>query len=153
MRCALRPASAWFCPGERKGVISVTAPSSVPRGVEKQKSLSIGTISEVGELLCGGGECRPGYWGNRTRQAAPTGRDGGERERGLGWDNQKLTRKSVDALGEGGLVAARYGAEGFVAHGEEDDGDEGEDKGAGGADVPLAEDNAQVRGIPCEEHL
>lgn len=56
-------------------------------------------------------------------------------------------------LGEGVFVSAGEGTEGFVADGEEDDGEKGEDEGSGGSNVPLAEDDAEVGGVPGEEHL
>lgn len=66
---------------------------------------------------------------------------------------EKLTRKGIDALVHGLFVAAGGGAEGFVAGGESDDEEEGDDQAAGRADVPLAEDDAEVLGVPGEEHL
>jgi len=66
---------------------------------------------------------------------------------------EKLTGHGGDALGEARLVGAGEGAQGLVAHGEEDDGEEGDDEGGGGADVPLAEDDAEVGRVPGEEHL
>ncbi len=51
------------------------------------------------------------------------------------------------------LVASADLAYELVACGEGGDGEEGEEEGEGGVDVPLAEDDAEVRGVPCEEHL
>jgi hypothetical protein len=65
----------------------------------------------------------------------------------------ELTRDGLDLLGEAELVATRCGAEGFVSDSEEDDYDEGDEEGGGGADVPLAEDDAEVLCVPGEEHL
>lgn len=64
-----------------------------------------------------------------------------------------LTRERVDALVHGVLVTAGCGAEGFVACGECDDEEERDDEAAGGADVPLTEDDAEVLSVPGEEHL
>lgn len=66
---------------------------------------------------------------------------------------RELTRKGLDASRHGGLVLARGGADGLVAHGQEDDGDEGGEEGRGGPHVPLAEDDAEVGRVPGEEHL
>lgn len=66
---------------------------------------------------------------------------------------RELTRKGLDAPRHGGLVLARGGAYGLVAHGQEDDGDEGCEEGRGGSHVPLAEDDAEVGRVPGEEHL
>lgn len=71
----------------------------------------------------------------------------------MGRERWRLTGYGADALIEGFFVATRKGAEGFVAYGEEDYCDEGEDEGGGRADVPLSEDDAEVLGVPGEEHL
>lgn len=64
-----------------------------------------------------------------------------------------LTRSQLDSLRYGELVLPAKRSDGFVAGTNGDDGDEGEDEVEGGADVPLAEDDAKVLGAPCEEHL
>lgn len=70
------------------------------------------------------------------------------------WEGRgELTGCGADALVEGFFVSAREGTEGFVAGGEENYCDEGEDEGGGRADVPLSEDDAEVLGIPGKEHL
>ncbi len=51
------------------------------------------------------------------------------------------------------LVAAAQLAHELVASGEGGDGEEGEKEREGGVDVPLTEDDAEVGGVPCEEHL
>ena len=51
------------------------------------------------------------------------------------------------------LIATAHLAHELVTGGQAGDGDEGEDEGKGGVDVPLAEDDAEVGGVPCEEHL
>ena len=78
---------------------------------------------------------------------------GSRRRRQGGGEESQLTGHGLDALGNGGFVASGDGAQGFVADGDEDDGNEGEDEGSGRADVPLAEDDAQVVRVPVEEHL
>lgn len=74
------------------------------------------------------------------------------RSRGAGLE-KKLTGESLDSGIELGLERTRRGAQSFIAHADEDDGDEGNEKRRRGANVPLAEDNTEVIGIPCEEHL
>lgn len=64
-----------------------------------------------------------------------------------------LTRYSFQPGRQRRLVAARDRAQKFVANADENDGDEGEDERGVGADVPLAEDDAEVRRVPGEEHL
>lgn len=51
------------------------------------------------------------------------------------------------------FVSAGCGADGFVASGEGYDGEEGEEEADGGLDVPPSEDEAEVCGVPCEQHL
>ena len=63
------------------------------------------------------------------------------------------TGQGGDALVHGVLVAAAGGAEGFVAGGQGDDEQQGDDERGGGLDVPLAEDDAEVIGVPGEDHL
>lgn len=41
----------------------------------------------------------------------------------------------------------------FVGHAEGDDGEEGEEEGPGATDVPPTEDDAEVLGVPGEEHV
>ena len=41
----------------------------------------------------------------------------------------------------------------FVGHAEEDDAEEGEEEGPGAADVPPWKDDAEVFGVPGEEHV
>jgi hypothetical protein len=64
-----------------------------------------------------------------------------------------LTRRSLDAPGERVFVSSGEGAEAFVANGDKDDGDEREEEGEVGADVPLAKDDTEVLRVPCKEHL
>lgn len=65
----------------------------------------------------------------------------------------ELTRNSLQPGGQRGLVPTRHGAKSLVSDAEEHNGEEGEDEGCGGADVPLAEDDAEVGRVPGEEHL
>lgn len=51
------------------------------------------------------------------------------------------------------FVLASYLSDTLVTCCEEDDKHEGEEKGNGPGDAPLAEDDAEVFGRPCEEHL
>lgn len=51
------------------------------------------------------------------------------------------------------IVASRYISHAFVSGGQEDDGEEGEDERERASDVPLREDDAEVLGGECEEHL
>jgi hypothetical protein len=51
------------------------------------------------------------------------------------------------------LVASGHGSYGFISGCQSDDGKEGEDQPGRGADVPPAEDDTQVVGVPGEEHL
>lgn len=48
----------------------------------------------------------------------------------------KLTGCGIDPPSHNDLVSARARAQGFVAHADEDDGEEGEDEAGGGPDVP-----------------
>lgn len=66
---------------------------------------------------------------------------------------QVLTRDGLDLLCETQLVPTRGGTESFIACTEEDNGHKGDEERSGGADVPLAEDDAEVLRVPCEEHL
>ncbi len=52
-----------------------------------------------------------------------------------------------------GLVPPRPLAQGLVAGADGHDGQQGEDQRRCAAHVPLAEDDAEVRGVPGEEHL
>lgn len=65
----------------------------------------------------------------------------------------RLTGCGVHAPVDSSFVAAAGGAEGLVAGGKGDDQEEGDDEGRRGADMPLAEDDAEVGGVPGEEHL
>lgn len=70
--------------------------------------------------------------------------------------SEKVSLLTGDGFQSGGqrcFVATRHGAQRLVAHADENHGNEGEDEGGGGADVPLAEDDAEVGGVPGEEHL
>lgn len=51
------------------------------------------------------------------------------------------------------IISSRDLAHGLVACGKEDDCEEGEDQGTGARHVPTAEDNAEIFGIPGEQHL
>lgn len=59
----------------------------------------------------------------------------------------------VDLLGNVLFVSAGCGADGFVGCGEGYDGKEGEEKTWGGLYVPPSEDDAEVRGVPGEQHV
>lgn len=56
-------------------------------------------------------------------------------------------------MGLGELVAAGGSAEGFVADAKNHDSKEGDYERKCRADMPLAEDNAEVCCVPGEEHL
>lgn len=51
------------------------------------------------------------------------------------------------------FVAAGQRANAFVSGRDGDDANEGKEEGEGGADVPPAEDDTEVGGVPGEEHL
>lgn len=68
-------------------------------------------------------------------------------------DMTLLTRYSFQSRCQGRLVTTRYRAQKLVANANEDNGDEGEDERRVGADVPLAEDDAEIGRVPSEEHL
>lgn len=87
---------------------------------------------------------RPLASANVPRPVKNTGTTGGILE---------LTWKFVQVLGVGLLVAPAHLAHDLVAGGQGSDGDEGENEREGGVDVPLAEDDAEVGGVPCEKHL
>jgi hypothetical protein len=57
------------------------------------------------------------------------------------------------AVGNPALEAAGYGSEAFVTGGEGHDGEEGEEEAGRAADVPPAEDDTEVGGVPGEQHL
>lgn len=65
----------------------------------------------------------------------------------------ELTGDGANAVIERLLIATGDRSKGFVADGEDDDGDEREEERSCRADVPLTENNAKVVGIPGEEHL
>lgn len=65
----------------------------------------------------------------------------------------RLTGNVVDPSAHDDLVATGAGAEGLVAHADEDNGEEAEEETGGGVDVPFLEDDAEVGRVPCEEHL
>lgn len=73
------------------------------------------------------------------------------RERGKG--EQELTRSSLGPLAGGRLKLADRLAEGLVSGHEHHDGKEREDEGERRVDVPPPVDDAEVLGVPCEEHL
>lgn len=64
-----------------------------------------------------------------------------------------LTRRGVDPSRQRGLVPADALAQGLIAGADGDDGDQRDNKAQVGCDAPLAEDDAQVGRVPCEEHL
>lgn len=64
-----------------------------------------------------------------------------------------LARDGVGPSGDCGFIATDGFTEGFVAGAEGDDGEEGDEEGKVGGDVPLAEDDAEVVGVPGEEHV
>jgi hypothetical protein len=51
------------------------------------------------------------------------------------------------------FVPPRRLAHCFVAGGQQDDADQGDDERGGAADVPAAEDDAEVGRVPSEQHL
>lgn len=65
----------------------------------------------------------------------------------------RLTRRRLGPLGHGRLVPPDRIAQCLVPGADGHDGHEGDGEAHGGADVPLAEDDAQVVGGPGEEHL
>jgi len=78
-----------------------------------------------------------------------------EKERLQGPGKKKLTSKSIfvhSACGAA-FVLPRDLAHELVAGGEEGNSEEGEEERGGAADVPGAEDDAEVSCVPCEEHL
>lgn len=64
-----------------------------------------------------------------------------------------LTGNDFQPLRQRCLVVAGHGAQSLVSHADENDCDERQDERGVGADVPLAEDDAEIGGVPCEEHL
>lgn len=52
-----------------------------------------------------------------------------------------------------GLVPPRRLPQGLIAGADRHDGQQGEDQRRGTAHVPLGEDDAEVLGVPSEEHL
>lgn len=65
----------------------------------------------------------------------------------------KLTRQSGYPSVETSFVSSGQRAERLVAHRQKNDGQERKDEAGRGADVPLPEHDAQVVGVPGEEHL
>lgn len=65
----------------------------------------------------------------------------------------KLTRRSFCLLFYPFLVSSGGFAQCFVACGEEDDGDEGENEGRQIVNAPPAEDDTETLSVPVEEHL
>lgn len=70
-------------------------------------------------------------------------------EHKMGW----LTWRSLDTLRRSELVGSAVCTDSFVARTDCDNRDEGEDEIKRGANVPLAENDAKVLGVPSEEHL
>lgn len=64
-----------------------------------------------------------------------------------------LTRYSFQPRRQRRLVTTRYRAQSLVANANQNNGDEGEDERCVGADMPLAEDDAEIGRVPGEEHL
>jgi hypothetical protein len=67
-----------------------------------------------------------------------------------GGEEEELTGCGSDAIIEGFFVASREGTESFVADGEENYSDEREEERGCRANVPLAEDDAEIGGVPSE---
>lgn len=65
----------------------------------------------------------------------------------------RLTRDGVHPSAHDDLIPSGAGAQGLVAHTDEDDGEEAEDEAGSGPDVPRLEDDAQVCRVPSEKHL
>jgi hypothetical protein len=66
---------------------------------------------------------------------------------------EELTGCGSNTIIEGFFVLSREGTESFVADGEENHSDEREEEGGCRANVPLAEDDAEIGGVPSEQHL
>lgn len=64
-----------------------------------------------------------------------------------------LTWNGFQSLRQRCLVVARHGAQCLISHADENNCDERQDKRGGGADMPLAEDDAKIFRVPGEEHL
>lgn len=74
--------------------------------------------------------------------------------RGRGrWHARALTCDGALLFLDPRFVAASERANRFVAGGDGDHAEQRDDEGEGGADVPPAEDDAQVGCVPGEEHL
>lgn len=71
---------------------------------------------------------------------------------GLGRETSH-TGRLVGGFGAVYFIASTNFPHEFVAGGEHDDAEQGENKTKCRVDVPSAEDDAEVSGIPCEEHL
>jgi len=65
----------------------------------------------------------------------------------------KLTRHFVLSLRSPSLVSSRGGSYHFVECSQGYDAEEGEDEAGCCLDVPPAKDDAEIRGVPGEEHL
>lgn len=65
----------------------------------------------------------------------------------------RLTRDGFHPFAHDDLIPSGPGAQGLVAHADEDDGEEAEDEAGSGPNVPRLEDDAQVRRVPSKQHL
>ena len=65
----------------------------------------------------------------------------------------RLTRCTFNPLGLSRLVLPRRLPNSFVARRQRHHGQDGDHEGEGPRYAPLAEDDAEVGGVPCEEHL
>jgi hypothetical protein len=74
-------------------------------------------------------------------------------EMGKRSNSSTLTGHSLNPPGQRGLVAANALTQGLVPGADGDDGDQRDDEAQSGRDAPLAEDNAEIGRVPCEEHL
>lgn len=66
---------------------------------------------------------------------------------------KKLTRCLLHIPSAPLFVAPRGFADGFVAGRQRHDGEQGDDEGEGAGYAPAGEDDAEVGGVPGEEHL
>lgn len=72
---------------------------------------------------------------------------------GCVYERGELTSRSLHDALRVGFVSSRYLADGFVASGHEDDGEEREDERGHAGDVPGGEDDAEIGRVPGEQHL